>query len=200
MLLQHMIDKCEQSSRKKKQKNLLESAVAEVLVYEFLVVDFLYLKCCIVNSWKHVASSCLRLWKFLCLYFWWLISESKCCTMNMGTYKCFMFTHFCLLDIGYVFQDLARLKEEEADDSGDLDQTVEYDDGLPQVDSTIAGRCFPHIFSVCLSVCLSVCMSACLSVFVSLKLCLLLTVFVSFSLSLSLCHCLSLCLSLFFSL
>lgn len=43
------------------------------------------------------------------------------------------------LNIGYVFQDLVKLREEEEDESDILDQTLEYEtEGPPQVDSTIA--------------------------------------------------------------
>nr|KAG5705562.1 hypothetical protein BaRGS_034760 [Batillaria attramentaria] len=46
------------------------------------------------------------------------------------------------LNIGYVFQDMARLKEEEAAEESDvMDQTLEYEaDGPPQADSTIAAK------------------------------------------------------------
>ncbi|KAK7102542.1 E3 ubiquitin-protein ligase CHFR-like [Littorina saxatilis] len=41
------------------------------------------------------------------------------------------------VNIGYIFQDLERLKEEEADDSVELDQTLEYDNGPPPADATL---------------------------------------------------------------
>lgn len=44
-----------------------------------------------------------------------------------------------MLDVGYVYQDLQRLREEEKEE--EVDTTLEYDsEALPLIDATIAGE------------------------------------------------------------